>query len=415
MSGQGEATLAVPETEDEGEGRLSGSGEQPSMSGNGDRPKLLFVSYTADWRGPTLSLIHLLDRLDERGYRLGVAHAGTGGFADAVDERGIERYPFDRLDKWSIPELAGVIRGHEFDLVYANATHGASRNASLAAVLAGTPFVCHVRAMGTGKGWTRLGYLWLADAVIAVSDACAESVRRFVRGDRLHRVYNGVPLGDPEGAVADGDRPNGREEGTLREEIDAGPSDTVLLSVSHICRRKGQANVVRAMPDIVREVSRTHLCLVGATDREPDYTRELRDLSARLGIEDRVHLLGFRQDVPALLQEADLFVHTALADPHPRAVIEAMHAGLPVVAFSVDGVAETVVDGRTGKLVDPGSPDGMARAVVELARSPETRRRMGKAGRRRGEEHFTADRTADEIAGILDGILEGRSRAHAIT
>lgn len=374
-----------------------------------DASRILFVSYTADWRGPTRSLVHLIDHLDER-WRPSVALAGTGGFADALRERAVPRYGFEKLDKWSIPRLARIVRRSGIDVVYANATHGSARNAFLAAKLAGRPFVCHVRAMGWDKGWMRLGYLRFADAVIAVSQACAASVERFVPPERLHVVHNGVPLEDLQVRRSAAGTPD--ETRAFRDEIGAGPDEVVLLSVAHICRRKNQIDAVEAMPGILRQEPGARLVLAGATDREPEYTARVRELARRLDVSDRVDVLGFRTDVPELLAAADVFVHTAKADPHPRAVIEAMGAGLPVVGYRVDGVAETVVDGRTGRLVPPGDTDRLADAARDLAADADARQRMGSAARTRVREDFTAEATADRVGAILEQAC-GRSGARA--
>lgn len=369
------------------------------------RSRVLFISYTADWRGPTRSLVHLLDHLDRDRYEVAVAHAGSGGFADALDERGIRRFPFDRLDKWAVPRLARIARGEGFDAVYANATHGSARNAFLAAKLARKPFVCHVRAMGWEKGWTRLGYLRFADAVIAVSEACADSVRRFVPDDRLHVVHNGVPV---EAAGDGAGEPRGAGRGAaVREELGLPPEAVVALSVAHVCPRKGQLHLVEALERRDGGQPAVHLWLAGATDRDPGYVRRLRERVRRSGLDDRVRLLGFRDDVADLMRAADLFVHAAVEDPHPRAVLEAMASGLPVVAFGVDGVSETVESGVTGRLVDAGDVDGMAAALDSLARRPRRRSEWGAAGRRRVERRFSAERTAGEIDRILSSVVAG--------
>lgn len=381
------------------------------------RPRVLFTSYTADWRGPTNSLLQLLTGIRDR-YDVSVALTGEGPFRDELDRLGIPCFGFPDLSKWSIPGIRRLIRDREIDLVYGNNTHGSTRNAFLAAKLARRPFVCHVRGMGWDAGWSRLWYLRFCDAVVAVSDACAASIRRFVAEARLHRVYNGVPIG---GDVTEAGRSESGQGTTirpgqdgLRTEIGAGDEAPVLLGVAHLCRRKGQEHAVRAMPRVLEEAPDAHLCLAGAEDREPNYVTGLRGLASELGVADRVHLLGYRSDVARLLAQADVFVHTATEDPHPRAVVEAMAAGLPVVAFRADGVAETVADGGTGRLVDAGDDDGLADAVVSLVLAPDLRESMGDAARKRVERHFTADATAREISRVLDSVLE-RSGGKRVT
>jgi glycosyltransferase involved in cell wall biosynthesis len=87
--------------------------------------------------------------------------------------------------------------------------------------------------------------------------------------------------------------------------------------------------------------------------------------------------------------------------------MEAMACGLPVVAFSVDGVPETVVDGQTGYLVVPGDAGGLAERLRGLLRDPQAIRTMGGAACRRVREHFTAQSTADKVAGVLEEVLPG--------
>lgn len=375
----------------------------PGEAGDGSpaRRRVLFVSYTAEWTGPAKSLHLLLGGLRGR-FDVAVVFPGDGPVRTALEAEGIEQHVIPVLDKWSIPRLVRLIRDGGFDLVYANNTHGSSKNAILAAAFAGVPSVCHVRAMEWDKSWWRLWFLRLPAAVVAVSRACADSVRRFVRGGRLHVVYNGVP--PSKGVAAPG---NGLREG-LRVPGDA----PLLLSVSHVCQRKGQHLLLEAMARLRHLVAEdVHLCILGSLEREPEYVGRLREAIDREGLSGRVHLCGFHENVAGALRDATIFVHSAVADPHPRAVIEAMAAGLPVVAFAVDGVAETVLDGRTGRLVDSGDATGMAAAIAELLERKEERRRMGAAGRARVAEVFTAEATARRVGELIDEVLTGRERA----
>ncbi len=124
-------------------------------------------------------------------------------------------------------------------------------------------------------------------------------------------------------------------------------------------------------------------------------------------------LLGFRRDIPELLRGSDLFVHTAVSDPHPRSVIEAMEMELPVVAFSVDGVSETVTDRETGYLAPMKDVSGLAQAISRLAKDPDLRRSMGKESRRRVESCFSAEAAAAKVAKIINAQLLVAPAAHS--
>jgi glycosyltransferase involved in cell wall biosynthesis len=103
---------------------------------------------------------------------------------------------------------------------------------------------------------------------------------------------------------------------------------------------------------------------------------------------ERVTLAGTRDDVPQRLAGAQLFMLITKREGFPIAILEAMRAGLPVVASDVGGIAEALVDGQTGSLVRPEQPEQLAAALAPLLRDPALRRRWGQAGRARFGEEF---------------------------
>jgi glycosyltransferase involved in cell wall biosynthesis len=117
---------------------------------------------------------------------------------------------------------------------------------------------------------------------------------------------------------------------------------------------------------------------------------------------DRVHLPGHRADARALLDAADVFVLPSRHEGMPLALLEAMDAGLPVVATRVPGCTEVVVDGVTGLLVPPGNPPALAAAIARLLADPALRRRMGRAGRLRYLESFTSACMAARTAAVYE-------------
>lgn len=352
--------------------------------------RILFVSHTAGCTGPTNSLL-LLIRYLRREYDVGVLLPGSGSFSEALAQEGVPYYSFPVLDKWAIPHIARIVRREKYDLVYANNTHGSSRNAFLSARLADVPFVCHVRGMAWAAPMRRLGYLRFARAVIAVSEAAAASVRRFVRPDRLHVVYNGVQLAQDDAPP----QANG-----FRKELGIPPEVNLLVSIAHLTPRKAQEYAVAAMREVVDAVP-AHLCLVGEVDRDPTYVQHLRQSIAEAGLESSVTIAGFRPDVSRILASADALVHTALRDPHPRAVLEAMAAAKPVTAFAVDGVAETVLNGKTGFLVPPGDTRALAASLIKLSRDRSLAVSLGREGKRLVAARFSDVGTAARVGRIL--------------
>ena len=124
-----------------------------------------------------------------------------------------------------------------------------------------------------------------------------------------------------------------------------------------------------------------------------------------LGLSNRVFLLGERNDVPSILASSDVFVLPSNWEGLPYTVIEAMMAGLPVVATSVGGVPELVEDGVTGFLVPRSDPEALAEALQRLIDDPELRERMGKAGRQKAMCEFTLDRMLRETEKVYEEVL----------
>ena len=131
----------------------------------------------------------------------------------------------------------------------------------------------------------------------------------------------------------------------------------------------------------------------------------LRDKGRQLGLEDRVRFLGLRDDVDSLLADSQMFVLTSHWEGFPRSILEAMRAGLPVVASIVGGILESVDEDVTGYLVPRGDADRLAGRLAHLIDYPDERVRLGQAGRQRFKEQFRFERMANRSLEIYEEIL----------
>ena len=141
----------------------------------------------------------------------------------------------------------------------------------------------------------------------------------------------------------------------------------------------------------------------------------LRAHAERRGVAGRVHFLGHRDDVPALLGDSDIFALTSRSEACPNSVIEAMAAGLPVVATNVGGVAELIDDRRNGVLVRPDDPQAAAAALRELMASPDQAAALGEAARRTVEARFSFDRMVRSFEDLYLDLLHRRAPRAAPT
>mgnify|MGYP001371605594 CR=1 FL=1 len=166
------------------------------------------------------------------------------------------------------------------------------------------------------------------------------------------------------------------------------PANAIVVgSVGWLTDIKGHRYLIEAFGQIARDVPSAHLVVVGSGDLK----EHLLDLATTLGVRDRVHLIGHRDDVEVCLTGMDLFVLPSLNEGMGRALIEAMAAGLPVVASQVGGVPALIEHERTGLLVPPADSHALAASLRSLLERPDLRRQLGEAGRRSVTERFAAE------------------------
>ncbi|MBY0399199.1 glycosyltransferase, partial [Myxococcota bacterium] len=261
-------------------------------------------------------------------------------------------------------ERIDVLHSHEFAM---NVFGG------VAAVLARVPSVStiHGKHWITDRGRRVLAYRILARlgvAVVAVSADLAEylSSGLGMSRDEIRLVHNGIPM--PVGALTP-------DRAEARRSIDLPPDGPLVVAVGNLYPVKDHATLLRALA----QLPAARVAIAGRGDEEEN----LRRLASELGIASRVHLLGLRSDVDRILAAADLFVQPSRSEGLPLAILEAMAAGLPVVATRVGGMGEATLEGVTGLLVEPGRPDDLAQALRTLLDDPDRRRQMGAAAQHR--------------------------------
>ena len=174
----------------------------------------------------------------------------------------------------------------------------------------------------------------------------------------------------------------------------------VLMCVGRLIANKGPQHLLEGVARLRRQGVDARLLYVGGGPLE----HRLRRRAHALGMDDRIRFLGRRQDVDALLAEADVFVRPSLTDGMSLSVLEAMAAGLPVVATDVSGTRELIDDGISGVVTPPGSVSALADGVARLLNDPSARERMGANARRRAlafDWSIVAERTAEEMGRAL--------------
>jgi len=217
------------------------------------------------------------------------------------------------------------------------------------------------------------------DRVVGVGQAVRRALihNEGIPARRVGVIYNGINT--PE----NGD--SGQDRDALRRELGFARGDFVILLVARLDYLKDHATAVKMMRRVIAERPGARLVLVG-DGPERGAVQQLVEMN-QLGA--YVRFLGLRKDVARLLKASDLFLLTSISEGIPLTIIEAMAAGLPVVATRVGGVAEVVAEGQTGLLAPSGDDTVLAAQVLHLADDPDLCRRMGRLGQERARTVFS--------------------------
>ncbi len=269
-----------------------------------------------------------------------------------------------------LQHLVRRFRTGRFDIVHTHNTL-AHFYGSLAAHLAGVPVVVNSQhGRGCGKTWKarlqfRLANRW-TDRVIGVSEDAARLCQRDDRrsAERITAIWNGIDVD--------------------RFDFRSPSPEPVAISVARLSKEKDFETLLRAVWILIKEHPDFRLKLVGdGAERS-----KLEALARDLKLDRNVEFLGERHDIPDLLRQAGFFVSSSTTEGISLTILEAMAVGLPVVTTNVGGNPEIVVEGGTGRLVSPRSPDELALAMRQMLADRDAWPVMGQLGRQRIEKHF---------------------------
>jgi glycosyltransferase involved in cell wall biosynthesis len=365
------------------------------------RIALLFEYPTLN--GGERSMLACLDWLQahDAGWNFVALAPAEGRLAQALAERKIDVIPRPADDG----QLIAAIHQAKPDLLHANSL-AMGRVAGRIAESLTIPTVSHLRDI------LHLSAAAVADLnrnrlLIAVSHATRDAhVARGMDGGKVVVLHNGIDLARY--------RPHA-PKGWLQAELRLPACARLVATIGQIGLRKGQDVLAAAAPAIVRQAPDVHFLLIGernSTKAESlQFEAAIQNTFTANQIGQHLHRLGYRHDIPDLLPELTLLVHPANQEPYGRVLLEAAACGVPVIATSVGGTPEIVLDQTTGWLVPPRDPATLAAAVVELLNQPDRIQSMRLAARDRAEQHFAISHCAQSLTGHWRQLIECHSKS----
>lgn len=358
------------------------------------------ITRADDLGGAQIHVRDLSSELQRRGHRVVVMAGREGVLAEQLRTQGVRfiglrhlvRRPAPFADLRALVEIFRRLREMSPDLISLHSSKAGTLG-RIAGRALGIPtiFTAHGWAFTEGKspGKRRLYrsierlMAPLARRIVTVSEAdrrlaLSEGVGR---PDQLETIHNGMPA-IPGALLADPGRTPPR-----------------LTMVARFAPQKDHQALLAALSTLRNLDWRLDLVGEGSTKQE------VKERARSLGLEKRVSFLGFRTDVAQVLSRSQIFVLASNWEGFPRSILEAMRAGLPVVASDVGGVGEAVRPGVTGVLVPRGDVAALVPELRRLLRDPDLRIRMGERGRSRFEEEFTFELFVERTLRLYADVL----------
>lgn len=375
---------------------------------SGDTVRVLHVINGEHYSGAERVQDLLGQRLNEFGFEVGFACLKLGRFAALRQVRDAELFDApmrSRFDVRPVAALVQIIRKHRFQLVHTHTARSALVG-RLAATICRVPHVHHLHsptALDTTHWMTnrvnmaieRLS-LRKADGVIAVSHSLGQYARQHhLGGGILQVVHNGVPV---QGPLIDRSPPTGK---------------WAIGAVALFRPRKGLEVLLESLARLRSQGLNVRLRAVGAFETT-DYEVQIKSLADRLDLTTAIDWVGFTRDVSGELRKMDLFVLPSLfGEGLPMVILEAMAAGVPVIATRVEGAPEAIRDSVDGLLAEPGNSVDLADRIADIVEGHIDWQALRQNGHERQANEFSDRSMAQGVAEVYREVLERRQQSNA--
>lgn len=330
-----------------------------------------------------------------------------GPIGEELERNGFKVYYLPLATPWAIPTVAfhlhRLLRANRYDILHLYGLKANFLGRALGRLSGHKRILGGLRSMypsGTKKAWTlwldrltfgiSLGYVSISQAAIDFLISHGYNSRKF------WLIHNGIDI-KPFYERSE------VEKDVIKREYELPLDKLIITCVANLRPPKGHEYLIRALHELKGESPDFLALLVG----DGPLRGKLEELVRELGLEDLVRFFGSRgrEEIPKILAITDIFVLPSLCEGLPTAIIEAMAAGCPVLATAVAGTPEIVIDGETGFLVNSRDPEALAQKIAKLLKNPQLREKMGEAGVKRIEEHFTLEKMVRSYEALYRNLM----------
>ena len=346
-----------------------------------------------------------------------MACAPGGPLVDLAKQNGITVRPIKNFisemslfkDLHALWQVYRLLRRSKYDLIHTHNSKGGFIG-RLAAKLAGGPPVIHGVhgfAFHENESWIRrtlffalekMARNWSA-RIICISQPLVDLwvQRRLAPREKIRMIYSGIDIGE-FGNVGSRNK--------IRKELGLKPGQIAVGQVSKLWEGKGHEDIINACPRIFSEIPDLKVFFIG----DGPIRSRLEKMVYKNGLQERVVFLGHCNNIAEITSALDIAVLASHFEGMGRVILEAMAAGIPVVATRVGGIPDLIADQETGFLVEPHNPGQLAEAILRLASDPDLRREMGNAGKKSVDERFNVDTMIEQIDRLYQEVLSEYDR-----
>ncbi|RKY68545.1 MAG: glycosyl transferase [Candidatus Latescibacterota bacterium] len=363
--------------------------------------RILHINSERSWRGGENQVLLLSSLLARRGHQVTIVCPPDSELAKRAVSKSIavEFLPMrGEIDLRAGYKLARLIEKGGYEIVHCHSSHAHSM-ALIASKLTRIPALIVSRRVDFpvgGKGWLNYYKYKSVDKIIAVSNGVKQVLTEGgIPEEKVVVIHSGIDIRRFEDIGCHRD---------LYEEFHLKGEEKVVGAVAALAAHKDYPNFLQAARIMADRFPQVRFLIVG----EGKEAGKLKKLSAELDLKRWVIFTGFRKDIPRLLSIFDVFVVSSYLEGLCTSILDAMVAGVPVVATQAGGIPEVIKDGENGVLVPPRDPERLAGAVLRVLNDPELAHRLVETGYSRVRE-FSAERMANKTEEVYRSVLKAKS------